>query len=106
MKSFSETFLSKLDSTVRWTGMPARVADEMSDDPSVDRKHRPLRWTPIWPIAFTCALFILCLAWPPALDRFSPGALIAVMGGFMACILGTVPAIHTNGPLGKASIED
>src|ERR1700726_242469 len=92
-----ETFLSRLDNTLRWTGIPARVADEMSDAPSVNRKHRPLRWIPIWPIAFSCALFILSLTWPTALGRVSLG------GGV---ILALLPVIHMNGPLGKPSLED
>jgi hypothetical protein len=57
-----------LDNALRWTGIPARVADEMSDAPSVDRKHRPLRWIPFWPIAFSCALFILSLTKASALN--------------------------------------
>ena len=101
-----ETLLSRLDNTLRWTGIPARVADEMSDAPSFDRKHRPLRWIPIWPIAFSCALFILTLIWPSALDLVSPGAVIAVIMGLMAGIIGMVPGIHMNGPLGKPSLED
>jgi len=51
----------------------------MSDAPSVDRKHRPLRWIPIWPIAFSCALFILFLGWPSALDRVLLGVIVAVV---------------------------
>jgi len=101
-----ETLLSRLDNTLRWTGIPARVADEMSDAPSVDRKHRRLRWIPIWPIAFSCALFILTLIWPSALDLVSPGAVIAAIVGLMAGIMGMVPVIHMNGPLGKPSLED
>ena len=106
MKPRRRSILSMLDDTVRWTGMPARVADQMSDDPSVDRKHRPLRWIPIWPIAFSCALFILSLTWPPALDGVSPGAIISIMVAFWCSILGMVPGIHTSGPLGKPSLED
>src|SRR5271170_3520093 len=106
MKPGRRSILSRLDDTVRWSGIPARVADEMSDAPSVDRKHRPLRWIPIWPIAFSCALFILSLTWPPALDLVSPGAVIAVIVGLMAGIMGMVPSIHMNGPLGKPSLED
>jgi hypothetical protein len=101
-----DTWMSRLDNTLRWTGIPARVADEMSNDPSVDRKHRPLRWIPIWPIAFSCALFILSLTWPPALDLVSPGAAIAVFGGLLATVTGAVPGIQLNGPLGKPSLED
>jgi hypothetical protein len=91
---------------VRWTGIPANVADEMSDTPSVDRKHRPLRWIPMWPIAFSCALFILSLSWPSALDLVSPGIVIAFMMGLMGSIMAMVPGIQMNGPLGKPSQED
>jgi len=106
MKSSHRSILSRLDDTVRWTGIPARVADDMSDAPSIDRKHRPLRWIPIWPIAFSCALFILFLTWPSALDLVRPGGVIAVTGGLMASIMGMVPGIHMYGPLGKPSFED
>lgn len=98
--------LSMLDNTVRWTGIPARLADEMSDAPSVDYKHRPLRWIPIWYIAFSCALFILAVIWPSALDRVSPGAAISVIVSFMGGVIAMVPSIHMSGPLGKSSLED
>jgi hypothetical protein len=68
MKTRRINILLRLDNALRWTGVPARVADEMSDAPSVDRKHRPLRWIPIWMIAFSCALFILSLTWPSTLN--------------------------------------
>jgi len=100
------TFLSRLDNSLRWTGIPSRIADEMSDAESVDRKHRPLRWIPIWPIAFSCALLILSLTWPPALDGVPPGAIIGVTVAFWGSIMAMVPGIHMNGPLGKPSLED
>ena len=100
MKTRSRNILLILDNSLRWTGMPARVADEMSDTPSVDRKHRPLRWTPIWPIAFSCALFILSLTWPSALN------LVALVPSLGCVIVALVPMIHMNGPLGKPSLED
>ena len=104
MKSVIEKFLSTLDNSVRWTGIPARIAEEMSDARSVDRKHRPLRWIPIWTIAFSCALFILSLTWLPAL--VSAGTVISITVGLMAGIMGMGPVIHTSGPLGKSSLED
>ena len=94
-----ETFLSRLDNTLRWTGIPARVADEMSDAPPVDRKHRPLRWIPIWPIAFSCALFILSLIWRWALNP----ALVSSLGAIGVAM---TPVIHISGPLGKPSLDD
>jgi hypothetical protein len=95
MKTRGRSFLAILDSAVRWTGIPARVADDMSDAPSVHRKHRPLRWSPIWLIAFSSILFVLTLIWPAGLLT-SLGALIAAMA----------PSIHMNGPLGKPALED
>jgi hypothetical protein len=101
MKPSRRSILSRLDNALRWTGIPARVADEISDAPSsVDRKHRPLRWIPVWPIAFSCALFILSLTWPSALNL---AALVPSLG---AVIVAMVPMIHMNGPLGKPSLED
>jgi hypothetical protein len=102
-----DTFLSRLDNTLRWTGIPARVADEMSDAPSVDRKHRPLRWIPILPIAFSCALFILSLTWPSALDRVPLGRVIVTMTlSQTGVIVWIVQLIYQRGPLGKPSLED
>jgi hypothetical protein len=101
-----ETFLSRLDNTLRWTGIPARVADDTSDAPSVDRKHRPLRWIPIWAIAFSCALFVLTLTWPSALDRVLLGGILAVMISLGGGIGGLVLVIRMNGPLGKPTIDD
>jgi len=106
MKPRRRSILSMLDDTVRWTGMPARVAAQMSNDPSVDRKHRPLRWIPIWPIAFSCALLMVSLAWPPALDGVSMGLIISGITVFWCVIFGMMPGIHMNGPLGKPSLED
>jgi hypothetical protein len=101
-----EAFLSRLDNALRWTGLPARVADEMSDAPSVDHKHRPLRWIPIWMIAFSCVLFILSLTWPSALDRVSLGVIVALVPSLGAVIVALMPVIHISGPLGKPSLED
>jgi nitrate reductase gamma subunit len=106
MKPNGRSILSRLDNTLRWTGIPAQVADEMSNDPSVDRKHRPLRWIPIWPIAVSCTLFILFLAWPSALDRVSLGVIVAVLISLGSGIGALTLVIHTNGPLGKPSCED
>jgi hypothetical protein len=103
MKSRRRSFLSILDDTVRWTGIPARVADQMADDP--DRKHRPRRWSPIWPIAFSCALLVISLVWPPLLDGMHPGALIGVITAFWGAVFAMIPDIHINGPLGKSSLE-
>lgn len=103
MKS-RRSILSVLDDTVRWTGMPARIASQMAGDP--DRKHRPLRWMPMWPIAFSGGLLVLSLAWPPVLNFISLGALISVMAGFWGAVFAVMPGIHANGPLGKPSLED
>lgn len=106
MKRSHRSILSRLDDTLRWTGIPARVADDMSDDPSVDRKHQPLRWSPLLVIAFSCVLLILCLIWPLKLDLISPGAVVSIMTGMVVSIMTGVLLIHTSGPLGKPSCED
>jgi len=95
MKKRGRNILAILDNSVRWTGIPARVADQLSDAPSVDRKHRPHRWSPIWLIAFSCILFVLSLMWP--------SVLLSSLGSF---IVAMAPSIHMNGPLGKPSLED
>jgi hypothetical protein len=94
-----ETFLSRLDDSLRWTGIPARVADDMAGR-ALDRKHRPLRWIPIWPIAFSCAVFVLSLAWP-----FAPN-LLALLLSVGSIVVAMSPGIQMIGPLGKASLED
>jgi hypothetical protein len=106
MKSSHRGILSRLDDAVRWTGIPARLADAMSDEPSVDPKHRPLRWVPLLVIAFPCVLLILCLTWPLKLDLVSPGAAASIMTGMAVSIMTGVLLIHAGGPLGKPSRED
>jgi len=95
MNTRRRTIFSIMDDALRWTGIPARVADQMSDAPEADHKRRPMRWIPIWPIAFSCILFALSFTWPSPLLT-SLGAVIVAM----------IPAIHTNGPLGKPSLDD
>ena len=95
MKSRGRSFLSMLDNAVRWTGIPARVADQMSDAPSVDRRYRVLRWSPIFLIACSCILFVLSLKWPSGL-MISFGTVIAAMA----------PSIQMNGPLGKSEDDE
>ena len=87
--------LSILDNAVRWTGIPARVADQLSDAPTGDRKHQPRRWSPIWTIACSCTLFILCMIWPSVL-----------MSSLGTIVVGLAWSIHFNGPLGKSALED
>ena len=99
-----KSILEMLDDSVRWTGMPARVADQISGDP--ERRHRLLRWTPIWPIAFSCALLVTSLAWPPALDAVPLVTIIGVMAGFWGGLFAMLPGIYHNGPLGRSSLED
>jgi hypothetical protein len=97
MKHPRKNFLAMLDDTVRWTGMPQRVAAQMSDDP--DRKYRPLRWIPIGPIAFSCALVVICLVWPPLLAGMDSGALISIIAAFWGGAFAMIPGIQMNGPL-------
>ena len=65
-----------------------------------------LRWSPIWPIAFSCGLFILSLIWPPALDGVSLGRRHRRHRGIYGQHRGDGAGIHMHGPLGKPSLED
>jgi hypothetical protein len=104
MKSGRKSILSMLDDSVRWTGMPARIADQISGDP--ERKHPSMRWIPIWPIAFSCALLVTSLAWPAVLNEVPLGAIIGTMVSFLGSAFALLPYISMNGPLGKSSLED
>jgi hypothetical protein len=78
----------------------------MSDDPSVDRKHQPLRWVPLVLIAVSCFQLAVCLIWPQIMDRFSLAAVVSIMPGIVISIATGVLIIYTHGPLGKPSRED
>jgi hypothetical protein len=104
MKPSRRSVLSRLDDTVRWTGMPARIAAQISGDP--DRIHQPRRWSPILSIAFACSLLLISLVWPRAMDRAPLGLIICVMGGIWGGIISVASGIYANGPLGKSSLED
>ena len=106
MKRSHRSILSRLDDALRWTGFPARVADDMSDDPSVDRNHQPLRWAPLLVIAFSCVLLILCLIGPLKLDLVSPAAAVSFMTAMVISVMTGALLIYTSGPLGKPSCED
>jgi hypothetical protein len=103
MKRTHRSILSTLDEAVRWTGIPARVADDMSDNPSVDRNHRPLRWIPLLVIAFSCTPLVVCLMLFPMV---SPGAVVGIMTGMAVCVMTGVLLVYTSGPLGKSSREE
>lgn len=95
MSTRGRNILSILDNAVRWTGIPARVTDQLSDTPSNDRKHRPLRWSPIWTIAASITLFVLCSIWP--------SVLLTSLGAVVASI---AMSVHLTGPLGISALED
>jgi hypothetical protein len=106
MKSSHRSTLSRLDDAVRWTGIPARVADALSDAPSVDRKHQPLRWVPLLVIAVSCVQLVVCLIWPLKMDRISLGVAVSIMPAMVLGIMTGVLPVYTSGPLGKPSRED
>lgn len=104
MKSERKGILSRLDDTVRWTGMPARVAEQMS--PDHERRHRLLRWTPMWSIAFALALLVISVIWPRVLEGMNEGIVFGVMTAFWGGMAAMMTGVHANGPLGKSSLED
>lgn len=106
MSRSHRSFLSRLDDVVRWTGIPGRVAEDMSGNPSVDRNHRPMRWFPLFYIAVSSALLILPLMWLLKRDLFSPSAVVSFMTVMVLAIAVGAWTIHSGGPLGKPSSED
>lgn len=103
MKRSRRSILSRLDDSLRWTGIPDRVADDMSDDPSVDRNHRPLRWSPLLLIVFSCVPLALSSS---LLLQVSPGAVVGIMTGIAVSIVTGGVLVYTGGPLGKPARED
>src|ERR1700760_4912304 len=97
MNTGRKSFLARLDDAVRWTGVPALVAEDLSGN-SLDRRYRPLRWSPLWLMAFAGALFFGALILPLNLVALAP----SLGGAFVAL----APAIQKLGPLGKESLDD
>jgi len=95
------SILSRLDDAVRWTGIPARVAD-----PLVDGKHQPLRWVPLLLIALSCLQLVVCFIWPQEMERLSLATLVALMPAMVLGIGTGVVVVYMSGPLGKPSRED
>ena len=58
------------------------------------------------PIAFSFALLVTSLVWPPLLDGMNPGTLVGVIVAFWGGAFAMIPGIYMNGPLGKSSLED
>ena len=101
MNSSHRSILSRLDDAVRWTGIPARVAD-----PLVDGKHQPLRWVPLLLVAISCLQLVVCFIWPPEMERLPLAALLALMPAMVLGIGTGVVTVYMSGPLGKPSRED
>lgn len=101
MKRSHRSVLARLDDALRWTGIPARVADDISGDPSL--KYRPMRWAPLLLIVFSCVLLSVCLFWPL---EISPRAVVGTMTALALSIVPGAWLVHTSGPLGKPASED
>lgn len=104
MKSQRRSILEMLDDTVRWTGMPGRVAKQISGE--ADGEFRPARWAPIGAIAFSCALLMISLGWSPTLEAFGWALIIAFVMPISGGIIAVMSAIHAKGPLGSSSLDD
>lgn len=95
MSTRHKTALQKMDALVWWTRASEQVRHDMSADAG-DRRHRPLRWLPLLPMASGAGLVMAAIA-------FSlPGTAYGVAAAMMAA----ATAIALNGPLGKSAIHD
>lgn len=100
MKTDDRNFLARLDRALRWTGIPARVAEDLSDPESPEHRRRPLRWIPIWLILVATAFFVLAVTWTRALNL---ALVVASLGGTMIALM---PVFYWQGPLGKPWLQD
>ncbi|MBV8667082.1 MAG: hypothetical protein JO269_11420, partial [Burkholderiaceae bacterium] len=97
MNEPKKSLLGRLDDSIRWTGMPKRVAEHCADgEARRERKYRPRRWLPLIPILFACAFVLIAVYLPQAPWQF-------------ACLAAIVPSMlpqMIRGPLAKQAIED
>ncbi|MCD2515097.1 hypothetical protein LQ564_02075 [Massilia sp. G4R7] len=96
MNVSGKTAWQKMDSLVRWSGVSDRVKRDMSNELETGRRHRPMRWVPLIPMACGAGLILAAATTP-----MSP-----VMYAAVGPLIATMAAISLNGPLGKPSIED
>jgi hypothetical protein len=84
-----------MDAFVWWSKASDQVRRDMSGDADV-RRHRPMRWLPLLPMAFGAGLIFSATAFPvPHMFYAGAGPIMAVAA-----------AIAMNGPLSKPSIDD
>lgn len=95
MSTKRKTALQRMDAFVWWSKASDQVRHDMSGDAD-ERRHRPMRWLPLLPMAFGAGLIFFATASP------MPHMLYAVAGPIMAL----AAAIAMNGPLSKPSIDD
>ena len=89
-----DELFARLDRAVRWTGVPALVADEIAGRP-MHQSMRQLRWMPMLLIVAAIALFVLSLLRPSVLD--------VSMG---SVVIGLTVIIQQLGPLKKMGFDD
>lgn len=95
MSATHKTVLQRMDALVWWSRASDKVRHDMSGD--IDgRRHQPMRWLPLLPIAFGAALIFFATAFP----------LPHTLYGFAGPMMAIAAAIAINGPLGKPSIDD
>jgi hypothetical protein len=95
MNGKRRTVLQRMDALVWWSGASGLVRRSMADDGD-ERRHRPMRWLPLLPVASGIGLVFCAAAFPV------PGTVY----GIAAPVMMLATAMAVNGPLGKPSTGD
>jgi len=95
MSAKHKTPLQWMDTLVWWSGASRQVRQDMSNHAD-GRRHQPMRWLPLLPMAAGAGLVSCATAF----------AMPSMMYGVAAMLMPPAAAIALQGPLGKSSIDD
>lgn len=96
MNDHRKSALQRMDALVRWSGAAEAVSADMAADADTRRRHQPMRWLPLLPMACGAGLIGLAIAHPIASTWYvAAGPMVAAM-----------TMVSINGPLGKPSLDD
>jgi len=89
------TALQRMDALVWWSNASDQVRHDMTSDAD-ERRYRPMRWLPMFPMACGAGFMCAAIAYPLPLMSYA----------IAAPAMAVAAAIAINGPLGKPAIDD